>query len=128
MRTATGRECRVEWYADDPAATLAEWIGERAAIRAAYQPEPDPDFEAVRRAGEILATNPDEADRIVLGHFAAPEPKALNVTRQFERGKAPQRTCKRRRAIRVQPVEAPALDCQRADPGEGCRRGFGSTP
>ena len=30
---ATGRECRVEWYADDPAAALAEWIGERAAIR-----------------------------------------------------------------------------------------------
>ena len=30
---AAGRECRVEWYADDPAAALAEWIGERAAIR-----------------------------------------------------------------------------------------------
>ena len=75
---------------------LAGDDGERAkcveAIRAVYQPEPDPDFEAVRRAGEILETNPGEAERIVLGHFAAPEPKALNVTRQFERGKAPQRT------------------------------------
>ena len=30
---AAGRECRVEWFADDPAAALAEWIGERAAIR-----------------------------------------------------------------------------------------------
>ena len=30
---ATGRECRVEWYAGDPADALAEWIVERAAIR-----------------------------------------------------------------------------------------------
>ena len=29
---------------------------------------------------------------------------------------------------RQEPVEGPALDCQRVDPGEGCRRGFGSTP
>ena len=30
---AAGRECRVEWYAGDPADALAEWIGARAAIR-----------------------------------------------------------------------------------------------
>ena len=30
---AAGRECRVEWYAGDPADALAEWIGERAGIR-----------------------------------------------------------------------------------------------
>ena len=30
---ATGRGCRVEWYADDPAETLAAWLRERAACR-----------------------------------------------------------------------------------------------
>ena len=30
---AAGRECRVEWYAGDPADALAGWVGERAAIR-----------------------------------------------------------------------------------------------
>ena len=30
---SAGRECRVEWYAGDPADALAEWIGARAAIR-----------------------------------------------------------------------------------------------
>ena len=27
------RECRIEWYAGDPADALSEWIVERAAIR-----------------------------------------------------------------------------------------------
>ena len=30
---AAGRECRVEWYAGDPADALAQWIGERAVVR-----------------------------------------------------------------------------------------------
>lgn len=30
---ATGRACRVEWYADDPAEALADWLRERAASR-----------------------------------------------------------------------------------------------
>ena len=30
---AAGRECRVEWYASDPADALAAWLRERSAIR-----------------------------------------------------------------------------------------------
>ena len=39
---ASGRECRIEWYAarTDPADSLADWIGERAAIREFESGEP----------------------------------------------------------------------------------------
>ena len=32
---AAGRECRIEWYAGDPAHALADWLAERSGIREA---------------------------------------------------------------------------------------------
>ena len=53
---------------------------------------PDPDREAMAKAAAFLEKNEAEAERIIRAHFGPSEPKALNVTRKFERGKAPQRT------------------------------------
>ena len=66
--------------------TRAETNDERAkrveAVAAVYRnPDPgeaaDPDRDAVALAAEFLETDPDEAERIVREHFAAPEPKRL---------------------------------------------------
>ena len=52
----------------------------------------DPDREAMAKAAAFLEKDEAEAERIIRAHFGPSEPKALNVTRKFERGKAPQRT------------------------------------
>ena len=61
---ATGRRCRVEWYADDPAETLAAWLRERAACR---EYEGGAEREAAERGAwtDLLQERADARARIV---------------------------------------------------------------
>ena len=61
-------------------------------LKPSVAPLVEDDAQVIERAFDMVRSKPDDAWTIVEDHFAASEPKALNVTRQFEHGKAPQRT------------------------------------